>query len=63
MLFDESLVARLGKKEASTRKGREEVGAKLYEKAVEGIEKSLLLDIRHLEDDGLDVVMGLLLTG
>ena len=57
-----SLIARLGKKEASTRKGREEAGAKLYANAVEGIEKSLLLDIRHLEDDGLDIVMGVLLA-
>ncbi len=58
-----SLVARLGKKEVSTRRGREEVGAKFYGKAIEGIEKSLLLDIRHLEEDGLDIVMGLLLAG
>lgn len=46
----------------TSRVEREETGAFLYKKALEGNEQSLLLDIRDIEEQGLDLLTGMLLA-
>jgi leucyl aminopeptidase len=53
---------RLGAHDESTKKNREEAGAALYKKATEGNDRSLLLDLRKIGNEGLDLVTGMLLS-
>lgn len=46
----------------SNRKKCEEAGAALYKKFLEGTEKRLVIDIRHIPDEGCDLLAGLLLA-
>jgi leucyl aminopeptidase len=56
------LVIRIGANGKSKKQDREAAGAALYKKAAGGIEKSLLLDLRQLDEDGLDLLTGILLS-
>ncbi len=56
------VMARLGAKGHSTRQSREEAGVLLKKKIDEGIAKEIVVDIRHLEEDGLELLTGILLA-
>lgn len=57
-----TLCARLGKKAAGSKTAREEAGALLFKKISEGLEETVVLDLRSVEAAGLDIVMGILLS-
>lgn len=57
-----SIFVKLGSSNDSTRITREVAGASLYKKVLEGNERVLVLDIREMEVDGLDLLTGFLLS-
>lgn len=58
-----SIAVRLGTREYASRQSREAAGADLYKKFCEGDEKIMALDIRGMELDGFDLLVGILLSG
>lgn len=56
------LAVRLGDQTTSTKDKREMAGGALFKKVVSGIEKTVLLDFNALEEDGLEVLAGILLS-
>lgn len=56
------VIAKLGKQQDTTPKKREEAGAALFAKALEGTEQLFILDISLLGAEGLDILMGILLS-
>jgi len=56
------VAVKLGERAKSSKHQREVAGSALYKKVISGIEKTLLLDVREIEEDGLDLLNGLLLA-
>lgn len=56
------MAVRLGNRQDCTRKNREEAGAELYKKASDSTDAALLLDLRQIGEDGLDLAAGMLLA-
>lgn len=60
--FFRHIAVRLGNKNTATRRSREEAGSSLLTKALGGIETTLSLDLRGLDEEGLDLLTGILLS-
>lgn len=56
------LIASLGNRLASSKLQRERCGAELYKTALQGVDVCLTVDVRNLDVDALDVIMGILLA-
>lgn len=56
------IAVRLDRRAESSRQQREEAGSALYQRYAEGDEPFLVLDIRGMESEGMDLLMGLLLS-
>ena len=60
--WQRGLVLRLGKKLSVTPHHREKGGSEFFRKCLEGTEEELWLDLSFLGNDGLDLLMGMILS-
>lgn len=56
------VAARLPSKKQNNRQSYEEIGAVLFKCAAEGLDKTLVLDLRDLAEEGLDILTGMILS-